>query len=329
MTFSVSIIIPAFNAEKTLEKCLESVFSSMSSLDEVIVVNDASKDQTPNIANKFNCSVVNLLENFGAAHARNQGALLASRDVILFVDSDVLITKDNIEKIREYFERNNGVHSVTVNVSDDQVCNFFTDFKNLYMNHVISEGERSVNYIYGCFCATRRVGYISWPESLRLTEDSLWGYQQKSLGLEIHCLKDQKVIHLKKYDFFSLLKNDFSISNYFAQSFLTFNRWKTLYSNESFGHTSKVQKLSVLLAMASILTFYFIPFYSLVFFFFWLLINYKFLMYTYTRRGSAFFIKSTVWYFFTYGIYFFGISYGVLVYFRPQLKSKLNPREVL
>lgn len=301
----------------------------MSFLDEVIVVNDGSRDQTPNIANKFNCSVVNLLANAGAAHARNQGAQLASKDLILFVDSDVLITKENIEKVREYFERNIDVHSVTVNVSDDQVFDFFTDFKNLYMNHVISEGEKSVNYIYGCFCATRKVGYIAWPESLRLTEDSLWGYQQKSLGLEIHCLKDLKVIHLKKYNFLSLIKNDFDISNYFAQSFLIFNRWNTLYSSESFGHTSKVQKLSVLLVIASFLVFYFVPLWSLALFVLWFFSNGKFLKYVHHRRGPAFFIKSTVWYFLTYSIYFLGISYGVLSYFRPQLKSKLNAREAL
>lgn len=327
MSLSVSIIIPSYNAEKTLEKCLESVFFSIGPSDEVIVVNDASSDRTNLISKNFNCKLINLLENGGAAHARNQGVKEATKDLIIFVDSDILISKKYLDKIKFYFFENKNVHSLTMNVEASNLQNnFFTDFKNLYMNFIISESKESVNYIYGSFCATRRSGYVSWPETLRLTEDSLWGYKQKSLGLEIHCLKDIQVTHLKDYNFFSLIKNDFNISSYFAKSFIEFNRWNTLYTDEAFGHTSKTQKISVGLAALSSLSLLINPVVSLSFFLIWLICNGTFFKFIHTNKGLSFTLKSITWYFLAYNVYFLGICHGTASHLSNR--SKLAEREI-
>ncbi|NLI10656.1 MAG: glycosyltransferase [Elusimicrobia bacterium] len=86
----ISIIIPAYNASKTIRQCLREVLKQSESFDcEIIVVDDGSKDETGEIIkNEF--KTVNLLiqENAGPAKARNYGATVAKGDYIIFTDSD-------------------------------------------------------------------------------------------------------------------------------------------------------------------------------------------------------------------------------------------------
>jgi glycosyltransferase involved in cell wall biosynthesis len=319
VSLSISFIIPAYNAEKNLKTCLSAISLIATTDDEIILVNDASIDSTQKIASQFNCKIINLQNNGGAAHARNQGARISSKDILIFVDSDVLITKKNIEEVRKYFQNNEYIQTITANVDPANLEeNFLTDFKNLYMNYIISKGALSVNYVYGSFCATRSKKYIPWPEDIRLTEDSLWGYQQKQAGLVIHSLKSLEVKHLKVYDFKKLVKNDFLISSFFARSFLSFKRWRTLYSKESFGHTSKLQKISVILSMLTLIESLMNPSIGLIILALWFAVNNKFFIFLFNSRGALFTLKSVAWYFFTCNNYFVGICYGFFIYFMEK-----------
>lgn len=319
MSLSISFIIPAYNAEKNLSECLKVITASLSANDEVILVNDASLDSTQKIASQYNCKIINLKKNGGAAHARNHGAKASNKDILIFVDSDVLVSKENVENVRLYFQQNENVQTITANVNpDDNQAGFLTDFKNIYMNYVISTGDLSVNYVYGSFCATRSKSYTPWPEDIRLTEDSLWGYQQKKSGFTIHLLNHVQVRHLKEYDLKGLIQNDFLISSFFARSFLSFNRWNTLYSKANFGHTSKLQKLSVILAVIILMIFPVEPTLSLGFFVLWLALNIKFFQFLFLQRGILFLFKSIGWYFFTCINYFIGIAYGFFIYFMEK-----------
>ena len=84
-----SIIIPAYNAKKTLSACLESLADqSVAKEDyEVIVVDDGSTDGTAKIAKKFDVKYI-FQTNQGPAAARNKGADAAAAQIILFTDAD-------------------------------------------------------------------------------------------------------------------------------------------------------------------------------------------------------------------------------------------------
>ncbi len=85
----VSVIIPAYNAEKTIGRCLDSLFmQDYGGEFEVIVVDDGSTDSTPNIVSKYERVRLIRQANAGPAAARNKGALNAKGDIILFTDSD-------------------------------------------------------------------------------------------------------------------------------------------------------------------------------------------------------------------------------------------------
>ncbi len=98
----VSIIIPAYNAETTLKRCLDSVFAQDFDGYEVILINDGSTDGTLNIAREFekkhNFVLVDQ-ENCGSARARFNGFMSSHGDFLVFVDADDYIAPDMISKM--------------------------------------------------------------------------------------------------------------------------------------------------------------------------------------------------------------------------------------
>ncbi len=98
----VSIIIPAYNAEKTLKRCLDSVFAQDFDSYEVILVNDGSKDGTLEVARKFekypNFVLIDQL-NRGVARARWEGIKVSKGDYLSFVDSDDFIAPNMVFKM--------------------------------------------------------------------------------------------------------------------------------------------------------------------------------------------------------------------------------------
>jgi cellulose synthase/poly-beta-1,6-N-acetylglucosamine synthase-like glycosyltransferase len=87
---SVSIIIPAKNAARTIAKCLQAVLAQKSFAEpyEVIVVDDGSDDTTAAIANGYGVRVIHLEEGIGPAAARNAGAAVAKGEILVFTDAD-------------------------------------------------------------------------------------------------------------------------------------------------------------------------------------------------------------------------------------------------
>lgn len=97
----VSIIIPVFNAEKYLSRCIDSVLSQTYPGLELILVNDGSTDQSEEIINSFihdNRIVYLKQENKGVSAARNLGLSRASGEYIIFVDSDDYLVLDSLDR---------------------------------------------------------------------------------------------------------------------------------------------------------------------------------------------------------------------------------------
>ncbi|MBQ9779331.1 MAG: glycosyltransferase family 2 protein [Clostridia bacterium] len=99
----VSIIMPAYNAEKTITHSIDSVLKQTYSSFELIVVNDASRDRTVEIVNEYVLSDhrVKLLdneENCGVSASRNRGVQAAQYEWIAFLDSDDCWVENKLEK---------------------------------------------------------------------------------------------------------------------------------------------------------------------------------------------------------------------------------------
>lgn len=102
----LSIIIPAYNAEKYLERCLNSVMAQTYKNLEVIVVNDGSKDHTKDILNMFAYRYPDKIvaihqDNKGVSVARNVALKKATGTYIGFLDSDDYVKEDMYAKLME------------------------------------------------------------------------------------------------------------------------------------------------------------------------------------------------------------------------------------
>nr|WP_233513449.1 glycosyltransferase family 2 protein [Micromonospora craterilacus] len=85
---TVSVIVPTHNSAKTLGACLEAIHRQRHPVTEVIVVDDASTDDTRAIAQRFPCRLLVTDQNAGPAAARNRGIRASTGELLFFLDSD-------------------------------------------------------------------------------------------------------------------------------------------------------------------------------------------------------------------------------------------------
>jgi len=96
----ISVIIPNYNNENTVKKCIKSIYSQKRNI-EIIVVDDFSNDKSIDMIKKDfpEVKVICSKKNKGAAYCRNLGVLKSSGDYITFVDSDVYLKKNCLNEL--------------------------------------------------------------------------------------------------------------------------------------------------------------------------------------------------------------------------------------
>lgn len=107
----ISIIMPAYNCEKYITQAVKSVIEQTYQNWELLIINDASNDSTPNIINalaKMDLRIFtyNNEENKGVSETRNRGVSLAKGAWIAFLDSDDMWMKKKLEKQVEFLKNN-------------------------------------------------------------------------------------------------------------------------------------------------------------------------------------------------------------------------------
>ena len=122
----VSVIVPIYNVEKYLEKCINSLLSQTLEDIQIILVNDGSKDNSGNIAKEYEQNNKDRViyvekENGGLSDARNYGLKYATGDFIAFLDSDDYIEKNAYEEMYNKAIEDNG---------DYVECDFIWEFPN-------------------------------------------------------------------------------------------------------------------------------------------------------------------------------------------------------
>ena len=142
----VSVIVPVYNVEKYIEKCLDSLVNQTLKEIEIIVVNDGSPDNSQKIIDKYAKKYKNIKsyikENGGLSDARNYGLKKATGEYIAFIDSDDYIDREMLYKMYN--------HAIKEEL-DIVVCdtiNVYEDGKEIYIksNHNFSNNSIK-NYI--------------------------------------------------------------------------------------------------------------------------------------------------------------------------------------
>ena len=121
----VSIIITAYNCEKTINRCIDSVINQTNQDFELIVVNDGSTDNTELKVLSFKDELGNKLkyfykENTGVADTRNYGLEKANGEYIMYIDCDDYIDKNLLLKLEQYMEEHIDVIKYKMIIVDEK-----------------------------------------------------------------------------------------------------------------------------------------------------------------------------------------------------------------
>ena len=125
----VSAIVPVHNAHQDLEQCLDALLSSSYQHLEILVVDDASTDDGVLIAREKGISVLRLEVQSGPAAARNHGVRHAKGDILFFVDSDVVVKTDSIERLVKNFQSDPDTAAVFGSYDDTPAASNFISRK--------------------------------------------------------------------------------------------------------------------------------------------------------------------------------------------------------
>ena len=148
----ISVIVPVYNAEKFVEKCIESVQTQTYMDWQMILVDDGSKDNSLEVcqgyAKKDNRISVIHQENAGAGAARNTGLAKATGDYVVFIDSDDYVDKDYFALLAKH---NEDVVFIDVQAVDENGKVVRDEFLSVYKN--LSKDD---------FMRSQMTGKINW-----------------------------------------------------------------------------------------------------------------------------------------------------------------------
>ncbi len=211
---SISVVIACRNAGATMELCLAALAKSSLAVDECIVVDDASTDDSRSIARRCGAHVITRPVRGGPAKARNLGAGLASGDVLLFLDADVCVHAGSVARIAEHFRSEQGLDAVIGSYDDTPAeASFVSQYRNLLHCFTHRSGRRRATTFW-CGCgAVRRDRFLSLgglPEeySRPSIEDIEFGRRLAASGGTILLDPAIQVKHLKRWTLAGMLRTD-------------------------------------------------------------------------------------------------------------------------
>ncbi len=175
----ISIVVPVYKSEKTLERCLESIINQTCRDIEIILVVDGSPDFSYDIAKSYekkdNRIAVISKDNEGVSKARNVGIAAAGGEFIQFVDSDDYIEPDTCELLLKAMEEEE---------ADMVICG--------YHHHYLGRDIVKISNISGTFSNSEApdkflrlymTGYLNMPWNKLYKKEYITGYFQEQLNL--------------------------------------------------------------------------------------------------------------------------------------------------
>jgi glycosyltransferase involved in cell wall biosynthesis len=211
----LTVIIPAFNGERHIARCLEGLRLSEYSSFEVIVVDDCSTDDTRLIVERYSVRCVRTPRTLGPAGARNMGIGYAEASIVVFVDADVVLPPDALGIIAGEFDRDPQMAAMFGSYDEEPASDdFCSQYKNLMHSYVHQKSNvRATTFWAGCGAVRKeifiRVGGFDFRRYRKPSiEDIEFGYRLVRSGHHIQLNKQLQVKHLKKWTLRNMVQTD-------------------------------------------------------------------------------------------------------------------------
>jgi cellulose synthase/poly-beta-1,6-N-acetylglucosamine synthase-like glycosyltransferase len=207
---TVSVIMPVYNAVQYITRSLPPLLDMQQRgvVLEVIVVDDASSDNTPDVATGMGAQVILSGGRLGPGGARNRGAAAASGDILWFVDADVVAANDAVQVLAAGLAEPGVVAAFGAYDDRPPAQNFLSQYKNLVHHYFHSRaGGEASTFWSGCGVVLKdafmRVG--GFNADMHCVEDIDLGYRLRDAGGRILLLPAAHGTHLKEWHLLNLL----------------------------------------------------------------------------------------------------------------------------
>jgi hypothetical protein len=209
----VSVVIPAYNAARYLRKCLGNLYQSTAPF-ECIVVDDGSTDDTVKVAEQFGAKVIHTGKRSGPARARNMGAKAATGDILFFIDADVCVYPNTVQRVITNFTNDPALAAVIGSYDEEpESQDFLSQYRNL-MHCYVHQNSRQEACTFWSGCGAIRkdlfLSYAGFDESYDrpAIEDIELGYRLAADGHKLALDPGLLVKHLKVWSFLGVVKTD-------------------------------------------------------------------------------------------------------------------------
>lgn len=210
----VSVVVPVYRGGDHFKRSLESIVSATRSEDEVVVVADGGHPDDVAACRSMGIEPIVLCERRGPAFARNRGVEASSHELIVFIDADVLLTRDARDRLVTAFAENPAISAV-IGSYDDRPADrsLVSRYRNL-LHHFTHQNadERAMTFWGACGairrCAFNSLGGFDERFDTPSVEDIELGYRLSQAGYRIRLAKDIQVKHLKTWTLYSMVTTD-------------------------------------------------------------------------------------------------------------------------
>ncbi len=216
----MSVVVPVRNGGNAFQSCLRALRESFSPPFELIVVDDASQDDSAKEAAAAGAIVIRHDRPRGPAAARNEGARLASAPLVFFLDADVSIAPDTLQKILDCFDKDSELSALFGSYNDCPTeQGLVSQFRNLLHHYVHQSGSfhehvRIAHTFWTGCGAIRRDRFLELggfdPKLYRrpAIEDIEFGYRLTRAGDRILLARDIQVTHHKRWTLGDMVRTD-------------------------------------------------------------------------------------------------------------------------
>jgi glycosyltransferase involved in cell wall biosynthesis len=199
----VSVLVPVYNSEETIDRCLDSLKNQTYKNMEIIVIDDGSSDQTIAKASKYDVTTIEIEQNRGAPYAMNVGASQAKGEYVFYIDGDAWAPRGLIEKAVSYLMDNNGFSAVGgwyIPIGGNKLYALY--LRTIMFDRINHYGEqvfegKSDPQIYGCFMGFTRsvLAEEKFTEDLKAIYDREYLARLTYKGYKVLFSKDLFVYH--------------------------------------------------------------------------------------------------------------------------------------
>jgi len=210
----ISVVIPARDIGAAIRLLLQSIQDSSVRPGEVILVDDQSADSLEPVAQSHGAKYLRTPRPMGPAAARNLGARHSNGDILLFLDADVTVHADTIQRLATALESDPALSAVIGSYDDAPGhTGFWSRYRNLLHAWMHQTASPTASTFWGACGAIRREAFDAvdgFPEvySRPAIEDIELGCNLVKAGFRIRLDRHALVCHHKAWSFWRMLRTD-------------------------------------------------------------------------------------------------------------------------